>query len=176
MNLLNREPYSPAASHHHEGGWLIILCSLIVALALAIVPLPSWALVYRPEWVALVLIYWCLTEPRRVGIGMAWAAGLLLDVLTDSLLGQHALGLAVVAYLTLKLNRRIRTSMVWQQALTVLFLVAAEQMLVLWIKGITGHPPWSLTYFVPSLASMLVWPAIYALLRGLVRSYAAGAR
>jgi rod shape-determining protein MreD len=171
MNLLNREPYGPAASHH-EGSWLIILFSFIVALALAITPLPSWALLYRPEWVALVLIYWCLTEPRRVGIATGWSAGLLLDVLTDSLLGQHALALALIAFLALNLNRRMRTSMIWQQALTVLFLVAAEQMLVLWIKGVTGHPPWSLSYFIPSLTSMLLWPVVYAILRGLQRSYA----
>lgn len=175
MNLLNRQPYGPAASLP-ESSWLLILFSFIVALALAIVPLPAWALVYRPEWVALVLIYWCLTEPHRVGIAMAWAAGLLLDVLTDSLLGQHALALAVVAYLALKLNRRLRTSMVWQQALTVLLLIAVEQMLVLWIKGISGNPPWNLGYFIPSLTSMLFWPAVYALLRGLSRNSVANSR
>ncbi|MEO5703148.1 MAG: rod shape-determining protein MreD [Gammaproteobacteria bacterium] len=175
MNLLNREPYGSTAKHP-GGDWLIILFSFIVALALAIIPLPSWALVYRPEWVAVVLIYWCLTEPRRVGIGMAWGAGLLLDVLTDSLLGQHALGLAVVAFLVLKLNRRMRTAMIWQQALTVLFLVAVEQMLVLWIKGVAGHPPWSLSYFVPSLTSMLAWPLVYFLLCSLLRSSAAGSK
>lgn len=163
MNSLSRTPYGPAVGH--SDGWLIILLSFIAAWVLTIVPLPAWAQVYRPEWVALVLIYWCLNEPRRIGIAAGWGAGLLLDVLTDSLLGQHALALALVAFLALKLNRQMRTTLVWQQALTVLFLIAAEQMLVLWIKGITGHPPWSLTYFLPSLTSMLLWPAVYAILR-----------
>ena len=168
MNSLSRTPYGPAVSHS-DNGWLIILLSFIAAWVLTIVPLPAWAQVYRPEWVALVLIYWCLNEPRRIGIAAGWGAGLLLDVLTDSLLGQHALALVLVAFLALKLNRQMHTTLVWQQALTVLFLIAAEQMLVLWIKGITGHPPWSLTYFLPSLTSMLLWPAVYAILRALLR-------
>ncbi|MEO7557650.1 MAG: rod shape-determining protein MreD [Gammaproteobacteria bacterium] len=179
MIPLNREPYATGTGSHQwngRGGWLFVLFSFSLALALAIMPLPSWALVYRPEWVALVLIYWCLALPQRIGIAVGWGLGLLLDVLTDSLLGQHALALAVVAFLTLKLHRRIATVHVWQQSLIVFFLIATEQMLVLWVKGVTGHPPWSLSYFIPSLASMLFWPGIFALLRALGRNYVTAAR
>lgn len=179
MTPWNREPYATGAGDYQrngQSGWLFVLFSFSLALALTIVPLPSWGLIYRPEWVALILIYWCLALPQRIGIAVGWSLGLLLDVLTDSLLGQHALALAVVAFLTLKLHRRISTMHVWQQSLIVFFLIAVEQMLVLWVKGIAGHPPWSLSYFLPSLTSMLLWPGIFALLRALDRNYAAATR
>lgn len=149
-----------------HGAWVIVM-SFVAALALTILPLPVRVDVYRPEWVALVLIYWCLALPERVGIGIAWGMGLLLDVIKGALLGQHALSLAVVAYIALKLHRRIRVFPIWQQALSVLLLVALQQMLVLWIKGISGQPPWSWTYWLPSLISMLLWPWVFFALREL---------
>ena len=172
----NREPYATGAGNYQQSGqssWLFVLLSFSLALALTIVPLPSWGLIYRPEWVALILIYWCLALPQRIGIAVGWGLGLLLDVLTDSLLGQHALALAMVAFLTLKLHRRISTVQVWKQSLAVFFLIAVEQMLGLWVKGITGHSLWNLGYFFPSLTSMLLWPGIVALLHTLDRNYVA---
>lgn len=150
-------------------GWVIAL-SLLVAFMLTLIPIPVWATLARPEWVMLVLIYWCLALPHRIGIGTAWVMGLLLDAATGTLLGQHALAFALVAYFTLKLCMRIRLFTLWQQALSVLALVSIEQMLVLWITGVIGQFPWRWGYLLPTLTSMLVWPGIYIVLRHVRRS------
>jgi rod shape-determining protein MreD len=143
----------------------------VVALVLTMLPLPDWAEPARPEWVAMVLIYWCMAVPQRVGVGVGWVMGLFLDVVHGALLGQHALALAVVAYLTLSLHQRVRVFPLWQQALTILLLVALEQMLVLWIKGVIGESPETWGYWWPSLTSMLLWPWIFLVLRDVRRKF-----
>lgn len=155
----------------HGGG--AILLSLALALVLAIVPLPEWARAVRPEWVLLVLIYWCLAVPNRVGVGVSWLAGLSVDVLTGSLLGEHGFGYALVAFLALKLHQRIRVYPEWQQAVVVLLLLLLHQMTCLWVLGITGRAPDGLlVYLLPSVAGMLLWPLLFALLRGYRRRFA----
>ena len=91
--------------------------SLLVAFILTAVPLPDWMEVWRPEWVVVTMVYWCLAMPERVGVFVAWGVGLLLDVLQGSILGQHALGLATVAYLAVLYHQRIRVFPLVQQSL-----------------------------------------------------------
>ena len=66
--------------------WVIVF-SFFIAYLLAIVPFPEWAMNYRPEWVPMVLIYWVMALPYRIGIGSAWIVGLVLDILEGSILG-----------------------------------------------------------------------------------------
>ena len=82
----------------HNGGWAIVT-TIVIAIGLTSLPLPSWADAWRPAWLALALIYWCMAVPARVGVGVGWILGLTLDISTGTLFGQHALGLALVAYL-----------------------------------------------------------------------------
>lgn len=154
----------------HQGGWVIVL-SFVTALLLTLLPLPDWAVHFRPEWLIMTLIYWCLAVPERVGVGIGWLLGLLLDVIKGALLGQHALTLALVAYLTIRLHQRLRVFPIWQQALFVLLMVALHQMLVLWVKGIMGQSPGNWLYWLPSLSSMLLWPWIFLILRDLRRKF-----
>ncbi len=147
----------------------IIALSFIGALALTVFPLPDWLAVARPEWVALVLIYWSMALPSRVGVGIAWGLGLMLDVLRVGLLGQNALTLCLIAYITLKLYQRLRVFPLWQQALSVFILVSLSQMLNLWVKGITGQSIDLWTYWLPSFSSMLAWPLVFVSLRALRR-------
>jgi rod shape-determining protein MreD len=76
--------------------YLVIHISLIVALILMILPLPDWAQMYRPNWMALVLIYWSMALPRRVGLWFAFFSGIVLDTSLGTLLGQHTLALVIV--------------------------------------------------------------------------------
>ncbi|MCC6209033.1 MAG: rod shape-determining protein MreD [Gammaproteobacteria bacterium] len=152
------------------GGWIIVL-SFLAALALTILPLPGWIAAIRPEWAVLVLIYWCMALPGRVGVGWAWVVGLLLDVLRGGLLGQHALSFALVAYVTLHLHQRIRVFPLWQQAVSVLILVLLHLLLQLWIKGISGNPPPAMSFLLPALSSMLLWPLMFLGLRRLRRRF-----
>jgi len=156
-------------ARHHGGG--VIVFTFIIALLLTVIPLPDWARYIRPDWVGLVLIYWCMALPHRVGVTTGWFMGLLVDLLTGTLLGQHALSLTVIAYLTLKFHQRLRLVPVWQQAFTVLVLLILHQLLALWISRIIGRPGTSLYYWLPSIVGMLVWPLVHTTLRSLRRGF-----
>jgi rod shape-determining protein MreD len=152
-------------TRHHGGGAIVF--TFIVALLLTIMPLPDWARLLRPDWVGLVLIYWCMAVPERVGVGSGWFAGLLVDLLTGAVLGQHALALTVVAFLTIKFHQRVRLFPLLQQAFTVLVLLVLHQLIALWISRFIGRPGVPLYFWVPSLIGMLIWPPVYSMLRGI---------
>jgi rod shape-determining protein MreD len=156
-------------TRHQHGG--VIIAVFVLALALTVMPLPVWAQDFRPQWVSLALIYWCMALPQRVGVGSAWTLGVLEDVLTGTLMGQHALGLSVVAYVTLKLHLRVRIFPLWQQSLVVLALLLMERLLALWVIGATGQPTPTLWYWMPTLVGMLLWPWIFIVLRDVRRRF-----
>ena len=152
-----------------QGGFVIII-TFIVALTLMMMPLPAWAEAARPQWLMMVVIYWCIALPDRFGVIFAWMAGLVLDVATGALLGQNALAFGIVAFLAIKLHLRIRLFPLWQQALSILILIALYQIITLWVKGFTGQSAtWA--YWLASLTSMLLWPFVFTLLRGVRRFY-----
>lgn len=152
-------------------GGLVILLSFAVALLLTILPLPDWAQMLRPQWYTLVLIYWTLALPQRVGVGIGWLVGIMVDVLSGTLLGQHALSLALIAYIVLELHLRIRLFPLWQQSLTILVLLLMEKLLSLWVMGAVSQPTPPLSYWAPPLVGMLLWPWIYIILRDLRRKF-----
>lgn len=156
--------------YRHHGGATIFL-SFLAALALHMVALPEWAEALRPDWLALVLIYWCIALPDRIGVGYGWLAGLVQDVASGAVLGQHALTLAIVAYLALRLHQRLRLFPLWQQSLSVLILILLHLMLALWIRGSIGHSTGTWIYWLPAVTSMMFWPAVFLTLRRLRRSY-----
>ena len=144
---------------------LPVLLSLLAAMALTIVPLPEAIAPLRPEWVLLVLVYWGMAFPRRVGILVAFITGLFLDVLHQHLLGQNALTLALAMFVVLQIYPRMRVFPVWQQAVVVAFLVAFTRLLHIWIQGAIGLPPGSIWYWSPVITSALLWPVVYHILR-----------
>ena len=152
--------------NYHHGGW-VIWTSFALALMLSILPMPEWAAPYRPLWVLVTLIYWSVAVPERVGIGVGWGVGLFSDVLSDALLGQNALALALVAWLSQRLTLRLRVAGMLQQLLTVALLVVAHQLVLFWIGGLIGSPPHGLEYWLPVISSALIWPWILSLLRDL---------
>ena len=158
----------PSPSRHCG---MIVAATVIAALMLTIVPLPDWLAPFRPEGTTLVIIYWCLALPTRVGLGSAWMVGLLVDVLKGTLLGQHALGLTMVAFIALKLHQRIRVHPLWQQAISVWLLLALNQLLVQWIHGMMGRPPLEWIHWAPTLSGALLWPAVFLLLRRIRRHF-----
>ena len=150
---------------------LVIGLSFIVALALTALPMPIWALVWRPAWVALVLIYWCMAVPARAGVLLGGTMGILLDGLSGSLLGQHALGLSVVAYISHVTHRRVRMLPLWQQGAGVFALVFLYQLSVLWVNGIRGVEIVPVAYWASPLVSTILWPWVFVVLRDLRRKY-----
>ena len=151
--------------------WVIFL-SLFIAYLLAIVPFPEWAMNYRPEWVPIVLIYWVIALPYRVGIGAVFATGLVLDVLEGSTLGVNALALVVVAYVALSLHQRMRMFSALQQSGLVLALVGLNLMLCNWLQILTGQSvPSNLMFLMAALTSAVIWPSLFQLLRQIRRSF-----
>jgi len=153
-----------------KGNELIVL-SFIVAIMLTALPLPDWAVDWRPAWVALVLIYWCMAVPEHIGIGTAWFLGLILDVQFGTLLGQHSLGLVVIAFLTLNSYQRIRVYPLVQQAVLICFYLLLYKLIMLLITGYLGTGTREWTYWMPAITSMLLWPWMFIILRDLRRKY-----
>ena len=152
-------------------GGNVILLSFIAAFILSIVPLPQILQTVRPEFVTIVLIYWCIALPNRIGVGIGWIVGLVIDVSTDALLGQHALTLALIAYLAIKLHQRIRIFPIWQQALTIFILMMFQGTIILWIKGMLGDAPSPWSFMLPAISTALFWPVGYLLMRQIRRYY-----
>lgn len=147
------------------------LFSVIAAFMLAIMPLPEWAAAFRPDWVTLVLIYWAITVPSKIGVTTAWLVGLLLDVSYGTLMGQHAIGLVLVIYIIHLQHQRLRVASLLQQAIVIFFLLLLKQLLILWVDGMLGRAPGSSLYFMPTITSTLLWPWTYLILRDLQRKF-----
>jgi len=130
--------------------------SLVVALGFNVLPWRDLRGV--PDLVALVLAFWCVHQPRKMGIGVAWAVGLVMDAANGVLFGQHALAYAVLAYAAQALHRRILRFTVWQQAVQVLVLLAASQLVMLVARMAAGGTYPGLTFFVGSLIAGMLWP------------------
>jgi rod shape-determining protein MreD len=150
------------------------LMTVIGAFMLAIMPLPDWAVEFRPDWVTLVLIYWAMAVPTRIGVTVAWFAGLLLDVSYGTLMGQHAVGMVLVIYVIHLQHQRLRVASLLQQAIVIFFLLLLKQLLTLWVDGMLGRAPGSWLYFMPTITSTLLWPWTYLILRDLQRKFSAG--
>jgi len=152
-------------------GGLIIFFSFVIAIILAIVPLPENIVTYRPQWVSLVLIFWCMMLPHRIGVFTGWSIGLFLDVLYGSLLGANALNMAVLAFISYKLQTRLRLFPILQQSLIIFLFIALQQMMLIWIKGISGNIPNDISYWLPTLTSTLVWPVVAFVLNKVKRIF-----
>ena len=148
---------------------LPILLSFLVALMLTSLPLPEGGGIFRPEWVLLVLVYWCMAMPERIGIVTGWLLGLTLDVMYGSLLGQNAMSLSIVAYLVNILHLRVRMFPLWQQSVIVFILVVVHLALNAWVRGVAGQFLITWTYWMPSIISALIWPFLFVMLRDLRR-------
>ncbi len=144
--------------------WFILL-TLVLALVLNSVPLSGLAQVLRPDVLALVILYWCIQEPRYVGVGWAWTMGLAMDVSDATLFGQHALAYAVLAYAAEYFRRRVLRFPLWQQAVQVAALLLFTAGLVLLVRVVGGAPMPRWTYVAPPLVGALLWPLLSVLLQ-----------
>ena len=144
--------------------WWISGLSLAATLALAVVPLPDVIAPLRPDWVAVVLLYWSLTAQRHFSLLTAFWMGLALDTLSGALLGQNALALLVIVYLAEKFHLRLRVFPVSQVAFAVLVLLGLYEFILFWIDGMAGRSVPLIERWVPPLTGTLVWIAMYVLL------------
>lgn len=157
--------------HEEPHGTQHIVASFVMAMAVTIIPVPESIAIYKPEWVALVLLYWVMALPHRIGVNTGWVLGLCLDVLKGALLGQHALALALLAYIMQSLSLRIRMYPFWQQSVVIALILLIYHALLLWIYDMTGTIEISWHYWWPVLLGALLWPWIVIVLRDIRRRY-----
>lgn len=147
-----------------QGYWVIVL-SFLIAYVLAVLPLAGAASWLRPEWLVVVLIYWAIALPHRVGITTALITGLGMDVLEGAVIGQNMLALALVVLLSRLLYQRLRVFSIAQQALVVFALAGVHQLVCQWIQTVEGASARSLLFMLPALSSALLWPVVLLTLR-----------
>ena len=136
----------------------------LLALILTVLPLPVWLDVFRPAFLVLTVLYWSINTPRAGGIGLGFLCGLLLDVFQGPVLGEHALALALVAYIAVREHQRIRSKPAIQQALIVFVALLAYEAVLFAIDGWTGHPVTSPLRWLHTLSGAMIWPLAAALL------------
>ncbi len=144
--------------------WFVLL-TLLSALLINLAPWSGVWLALKPDFLALVLLYWCIQQPRLVGVGTAWIGGLLMDVGQGALFGQHALAYALLGFAAEYFHRRVLRFPLWQQAAHVavlLFLCLALVFLVR-VAGGAAPPDWS--NFLGAVSGALLWPLTSILLQ-----------
>jgi rod shape-determining protein MreD len=150
-----------------HGGF--ILLTLLLALFVNMIPLGR--LPGFPDTVALVLTFWCVREPLKIGMGAGFLLGLLMDVVDASVIGQHSLAYVLLAFASSSLSRRILWFPLLQQALQILPLLLMAQLVMLIVRLLAGADFPGILYFTSSLSATLLWfPFTYLLLLPQYRS------
>ena len=142
-----------------------IVFTLIAALLANLLPWSGWALWLVPDFVALMVLYWCIEEPRKIGFLTAWFLGLLMDVADGSLFGQHALAYTLLAYAGIVLHRRVLRFSTAAQVLHVIPLLLFTSLIVLLVRAIAGADFPGYAYFLGSFTGAALWPVMSRVLK-----------
>jgi rod shape-determining protein MreD len=154
-----------SAAPHTVGGWRRILASLTLALLLEQLPWSGWALVMRPDFVLVGVLFWVLHQPARIGFGMAFFVGLLADFQQGVVFGQHAIAYVIGVYLVLFLRLRLLQFDPLRQAAQLFPILFAVQLIVLLVGWLAVKPPTGLAVLLPALSNTVLWLLIAGWLR-----------
>jgi rod shape-determining protein MreD len=138
----------------------LVFLTITAALLLSLLPAPAVLEPFKPYWVALVIIYWSLETRGIISLGLAFLVGLVLDILSGSLMGLHALSLVIMVFLVQRFRSRLR----FFPPLSVLGLLVNDRIILIWIIALLGEqlPTWK--YWLPPLVGMALWPWLFLLL------------
>ncbi|MBC6943411.1 MAG: rod shape-determining protein MreD [Xanthomonadales bacterium] len=140
--------------------WLVG-ATVLVAFALQLMPLPPLAEPFKPYWLGLVVVYWAIEAPERMGLGRAFVLGLCGDLLIGELLGEQAMRLLVLAFIVLRFRARLRAFPLAQQALALLVLLLNDRVVTLMIRGFAGEAMPPATFWIAPVSGALAWPLLY---------------
>ncbi|MBT8081928.1 MAG: rod shape-determining protein MreD [Gammaproteobacteria bacterium] len=146
---------------------LPVIVTLVVGLMLSIMPLPGLFETLRPDWLTLLVIFWAMQLPRTWSVGTAWIIGIVLDVAYGTLLGQHAVALCVIAFVTVRFHLLMRVFPLSQLTATVFALLALYQFILFWINGVAAVTAPAISYWGPVVTGTLIWPFLYMFLSGI---------
>jgi rod shape-determining protein MreD len=136
-----------------------------MALLVNLLPWSGYLLWVKPDFVALVVLYWCIEAPRKIGFLAAWLLGLVMDVADGTMFGQHALAYTILAYAGIVLHRRVRMFALTPQVLHVIPLLLMNDLIVLGIRVLAGADFPGFRYFIGSFVGGALWPVMVALFR-----------
>jgi rod shape-determining protein MreD len=134
-----------------------VLLTLIVALTFQLYPWSGQGVILRPDFLLVITLYWVIRAPHLINVGIAWFAGLIVDLSTGSLLGQHALAFGFAAFLALLYQRRLVLFNRWQLTVYVFALLITERAIVLMLKLFADNESPGLSYFWPVITSLILW-------------------
>lgn len=143
--------------------WLLPV-SLLAALLLGLLPLPDWLQPVRPYWLALVLVYWIIEAPDRIGLGFAFLLGVLADLVFGTLLGEQALRLTVMAFIVQRFRAQLRFFPLSQQALAVAGLLLNDRVVTAAVHLALGEPQLPSSFWWAPLTGMLLWAPVFLML------------
>jgi rod shape-determining protein MreD len=146
-----------------HNAWLLPV-SLVAALLLGLLPLPGWLQPFRPYWLALVLVYWIIEAPDRIGLGFAFLLGVLADLAFGTLLGEQALRLTVMAFIVQRFRAQLRFFPLSQQALAVAGLLLNDRVVGAAVHMALGEPQLPSSFWWAPLGGMLLWAPVFLLL------------
>jgi rod shape-determining protein MreD len=141
--------------------------SVLVALLLGLLPLPDLLQPLRPYWLALVVAFWVIEEPERVGLGFAFAVGIVADLAFGSLLGEQALRLVVMAFILQRFRAQLRFFPVAQQALAIGGLLLNDRVVNAAVHLLLGLPQLHWSYWIAPVLGMLLWAPVFLVLDAL---------
>ena len=149
----------------NNNDWLLIPLTFITGLLFNLLVLPDTLMALRVDLLLIVLIYWSLRTPEKVGVSIGWVVGLLMDVSSGGVLGLMALVYTLTAYICLMLHQQIRMLPMFQQTLLIGVLLLAGKVLGFGVLVLCGRLPMA-TYWLPVISGALVWPLLCGLLAG----------
>ena len=148
----------------NRSSFALVALTALVGLILTLVPLPHWVALARPAFLVLVVLYWSTMAPFSAGIGLGFVSGLALDVFEGSLLGEHALALAFVTYLAVRLHLLMRAKPLFEQSIFVFAGLLVYELLLWVIDGWSGHPLSTPARWVHAATGSLIWPLVVGIL------------
>ncbi|MBV1910377.1 MAG: rod shape-determining protein MreD [Kangiellaceae bacterium] len=152
-------------------GTMVIILSFVMAMFMNILPLPDVINLFKPDWVALVLVYWVMAVPNRVGVLTGWLVGLFVDVLYGTVFGLHAMTFALIAYLIQMTFHRLRLFPRWKQSLNIAVVIGVHMLLGLVLRNFVEPVSSDYVYWLPLVGVLLFWPWVFVLLRDVRRKF-----
>ncbi len=150
-------------SPRQSPGW-VLPASVLLALVVGLLPLPGIVAELRPWLLGLVMAYWLLESPGRVGLGVCFAIGLLGDLAFGTLLGEQAMRLVILGFIVQRFRARLRFFPLWQQALAMGALLLNDRVVHAAVVVLAGQGWPAVASWLSPLLGLLLWPWLFLLL------------
>lgn len=148
--------------HPRDKQWLVI--SVVFALLLNLLPLPLAIEGFKPYWLGMVLVYWLLNTSGKLGLGFAFALGLLGDVCQGNLLGEQALRCVIIAFLILRFRTRLSVRAPMNLGMLLLPLFINDRVVQWVVLRLNGYEVNQYTFWMGALVAAVLWPMFDVLL------------